>query len=472
MRLPPEMVEELRRIETIADEIGGAWTPREDDEVDAPNAPAPPPLAPLPTFNWNEGQHAAIEKIAHWRADKNAPRLMALTGPAGTGKTTVMQAVRGRLRGTRTAWAAMTGKAAARMKAASGVNGKTLHSVLYHPPREVDNAEEQKIDLEFDTLREDDGSCLLVIDEASMIGPRIRADIERSSYSKILLVGDSYQIPPVLTKQEEAERGDDYSVFADVDGARLTEVMRSAGAVLTAATIVREKQMVPQDTDIRADDDSYTFMRAGGRDIAHDIAIESWLADRNDHAVITWRNESRMRINRTIRARLGFTGTTPNPGELVIIRRNLYKRTLRGVGLMNGDLVTLVQWNGPGPTLCGHETAWATIMGPDGEFDELLTFANDFSGVRPYVPLDQWRRETNNAGVEPVPVTYGYALTGHMAQGSEWRRVTTVLPGDLSNPHFKKLTRLADGGRMVFAMRFLYTAVARARKVATLIVSS
>lgn len=404
MTRPLDLAEELGEL------IGGAWSGDDELPAPAPSLPAEPVVA----FDWNEGQRAAIEKVAAWRADPHAPRFLSLTGPAGTGKTSVMQAVRQRLRGTRTAWAAMTGKAAARMKAASGVNGKTLHSVLYQPPREVDNAQEQKIDLAFEQLRVPDGSCLLVIDESSMIGPSTHADIERSAYNKVLLVGDSYQIPPVLSKKEEAEKGDDYSVFADVEGARLTEVMRSAGAVLSAATIVREQQQVPWDTDIRAADDSYTFMQAGGRDIAQDIAIESWLADRQDHAIITWRNESRMRMNRVIRARLGFVGEIPQPGESVIIRRNLYRRTLRGVGLMNGDLVTLEQWNGPGPTLCGHETAWMTITGPDGEPDDLLTFAKDFSGTRPYVPLDKWKTAVDKAGVEPVPITYGYALTGHM----------------------------------------------------------
>ena len=426
---------------------------------------APLASAPVPQLSWNVGQRAAIQAITFWRSDPAAPRFMKLTGAAGTGKSTVMRAVRECLRGSRTAWAAMTGKAATRLREASGVAGRTLHSVLYHPPREVDNAPEQKIDLEFEHVRPDGRSCLLVIDEASMIGPRLRADIERSSYDKVLVVGDPYQIPPVLSKQEEAERGADYSVFSDVTGPHLDEVMRAGGAVLAAATYVREKQAMPSGSSTDGGS-TYEYLGAATDDVALGLAVMAWFSDPEDHVLITWRNEQRLLASKVIRAKLGKKGL-PEPGEPMVVRKNVY-----AAGLMNGDVVRVVRWNGDGPTLAGIPTAFIIVAMQDGSTVELLVPSDNFTGSLPYVALDVWKKALYDADVDDVvPLTFAYCLTGHLSQGSEYRRVTTFLPGDLSNPHFRKPTRLPDGNSMLFSARFVYTALSRAKQHSTLIIS-
>jgi hypothetical protein len=440
--------------------IGRARVPLDERDDDPP-----PPSAPIA---WNLGQRAAIERVAAWRADPSAPRVLALTGAAGTGKTTVLSEICRRLRGTRVAWSAMTGKAASRMREASGVRGRTLHSVLYQPPREVDDAVNRRIDLEFEELRGGDDSCLLVVDEASMISPRIRADIERSSYDKILLVGDPYQIPPVLSKAEEREQGGaDYSVFSDVERAHLYEVMRTSGAALRAATRVRERQEVPTESDGGDDDGdgAYEYVGAATPDVAIELALRAWLADPDDHALVTWRNEVRMLACRVIRAKLGHVTDLPEPGEPLVVRRNVY-----GTELMNGDAVRVEKWLDAGPTLVNVPTRWARVRGI-GPAVELLVPTVRFDGGLPYVGLREWRDAIGAAEVpDPVPLTWAYCLTAHLAQGSEWRRVTTFLPGDSSNPHFRKMTRLPDGGSMMFGMRFLYTALSRARARTSLIV--
>ena len=214
---------------------------------DRPPALIDYPIPPPPSFTWTEDQVQAIDQVVAWRLNPSSPRFFKLTGAAGTGKTTVMGEIRRRLFGTRTAWTGMTGKAALRLRESIGARASTAHTALYHAPREVDNPQEAKIDLEFDRVRRDEfEGALLVIDESSMIGPKFKADLERSSYSKILVVGDSYQLSPVLSRAEEQEIGsEDYSVFKGIEGPHLTKVMRNAGAVLAAATVVREQQRDP-----------------------------------------------------------------------------------------------------------------------------------------------------------------------------------------------------------------------------------
>lgn len=434
---------------------------------------ASPTPTPPTVINWNVGQQTAIDRIVRWRIDPSAPTVLALTGAAGTGKTTVLQEIRKRLAGTRTAWAAMTGKAASRMREASGVNAKTLHSVLYYPPREVDNEVDQKVDLEFEQVKSDGRSCLLVIDESSMIGSRLFNDIKGSSYDKILLVGDPYQIPPVLSKQEEAARGGDYTVFSDrqrlgglIEAVHLDEVMRNAGAVLRAATHVRERQEIP--TESESDDSgTYSYTVAGYQDMAMQLAIQAWLDDREDHVLITWRNDNRMLANRVIRTKLGHTAALPDVGEPMVIRRNVY-----GTDLMNGDVVHVAEWLDEGPTLCGVETRNVAVRAADQRVVYLLVPTQKFDGTLPYVGLSEWRSAIRNADVEePVPLTFAYCLTAHLAQGSQWRRVTTFLPGDLDHQHFKKMTKLPSGETMPFSMRFLYTALARAKSHTSLVVT-
>ena len=46
---------------------------------------------------WTPEQREAIERISSWRHDFNGPRFMALTGPAGSGKTSVLEGVRERV---------------------------------------------------------------------------------------------------------------------------------------------------------------------------------------------------------------------------------------------------------------------------------------------------------------------------------------------------------------------------------------
>ena len=421
----------------------------------------------VPTFDWNEDQLRAVDQILSWRCAPSAPRYYKLTGPAGTGKTAVTREIRRRLAGTRTSWAAMTGKATLCLRRALGVSARTFHSALYHSPREVDNVPEARIDLVFDKVKggfADD--LLLVVDEAIMISPRLREDCEHSPYQKVLLIGDPYQIPPVLSRAEEsAARGEDYSVFSGIPGPYLRQIMRNGGAVLRAATEVREQQVIPKWSEENAAG-SYAFSSFGSPEAAILRAVEDRLDDREDHAVITWRNDVRLRVNAEVRRRLGHLSNTPEPGEPLVVRRNIHRK-----GLMNGDIVRVEEILEEGPQLAGVPTRWFRVREESsGRVMRLLSPSQDFTGTLPYVGLEVWKRACQAARVDSVcPLTYAYALTCHSAQGSQYRRVTVLVPRDLRNPHFAKSTRLPDGVTMIFAMRWLYTAIARASERASLL---
>lgn len=292
---------------------------------------------------------------------------------------------------------------------------------------------------------------------------------------KFLLVGDTFQLPPVISTREVLEKfGEDYSVFSRVKGANLETVMRNAGGVLRAATKIRETGRLPRESDF--DDASQT---SGYRFVPDTTPItratDEYVADMKDHMLITWRNETRMRANNRIRALLGRGGELPDPGEPVLIRKN-------GQGFLNGEIVECVDYEA-GPQVDSVRTLWMTVRCAAGDVKILVSFDGGdkekggqfFDGSMPWI--QNWRNYHATLKREmlpdPTPVTWGYCLTAHTAQGSEARRVTIFLERrDIHSRNFAKQTTLPDGSQATFAARFLYTAVTRAQKLTSMILGT
>jgi hypothetical protein len=303
---------------------------------------------------------------------------------------------------------------------------------------------------------------LAIVDECSMMTPTVFADLQRWGV-RAILVGDDYQLPPVITGEELKSYGEDYSVFSHVRGTRLQTVMRSSGGVLSAATRVRETGEICRESDLDGDN-GYDYQTARK---PIEAAVEEYLADRDDHLLITWRNEVRMSANKAIRIRLGHDGPLPDAGEPVLLKRN-------GQGFLNGEIVQCVSFES-GPIVGSIQTMWMTVRGGlrilvsvnggrDGEF---------FDGGAPWV--ESWKRYhidlQKQLLPEPIPATWGYVLTAHSAQGSEARRATVFLcRGDERNEHFRKSTTLPSGEVVSMSARWTYTSITRAKTRATMIV--
>jgi len=452
-----------------------------DDVPSAPHVPMPAVVAPnksiitaadkRASFAWTltDDQQRAHTDVKEW-ANGKGPRIRSLTGFGGTGKSTLVRSLLTHLPNVHLS--AMTGKAALRLRDVTDRAATTLHAVLYMPPEE-----KQGSDLAF-SARRAPTMATLVVDEASLITPQIYTDLQEWAALgvRVLLVGDPFQLPPVLSKKEIEVHGEDFTVFEKVQGSVLTKVMRSAGPIVAAATYIRENKRV-----LMTSDGGYRFDRS--RDTLQS-AINDYLADPEDHVLITWTNALRLSANRQIRARLGFKGKLPERGEPVLIRQN------QGA-FLNGEIVIADHWY-PGPTIGGDEltgagglpTTW--LVTSDGS--EILTlpqgYAEWMDGGRPHI--EDWyawleygrdldRRPLDKNGTPcpiPVPVTYGFCLTAHAAQGSEWRRTTMFLgANDSGSKNFRKLTKLPSGEMVPFSIRFLYTALTRAKSQATLYVS-
>ena len=418
------------------------------------------------TVTLSETQGRAIAAIRDWyETRRHDQQIFRLFGYAGTGKTTItamaIEALGlepmtpGGLGGV--LFAAFTGKAALVMTR-KGTPAQTIHSLIYRvseaTPEEIARATEDLAALERDLprmgvaergfaeaqivqlklrldhihepqfvlnpqsdLRDAD---LLVLDEVSMVGKKMADDL--LAFGKpILVLGDPGQLPPVK----------DTGFFTEAEpDVMLTEIHRQAAdsPILRLATLARHGQDIP----FGAFDDQVWKMSR------HEVGPAQML---QGGQVICGTHAMRRRLNTTMKRAAGFDADYPaGAGEKIICLRNRHD-----LGLINGMFLTLsdvrahphndrafragVQTD-DGTCLSGTQDFWR------GEFDDHVRF-----------DPDRHRREWMTCrGL--IQSSWGYAITCHKAQGSQWRNVVVFDDG---------FGRTAEDRN-----RWLYTAITRA----------
>lgn len=420
-------------------------------------------------FKPTDQQASALEVIGK-RLDARMPETR-LFGYAGTGKTTIAKYIAEQEPGN-VFFAAYTGKAAS-VLTRKGCAASTIHSLIYRPVGDrasqledlmnkydaIEDAESDEALQLWDaietirpmigkpgfqlngesSLREAD---LLIVDEVSMVDKNLAEDL-LSFDVPIIALGDPAQLPPVggggyFTKGGEG-----------VADAMLTDVQRQAAdsEVIRLATWVRENQTRPPYK-------AGTVVRRIGQSDA--LSYDQ---------ILVGTNKTRRDKNNKMRKLKGFdTNEILNPGEKIIVLENnkdhkvlngqqFYVIDLREIdkpGLLQAYLVCDCAGEGaykPGQsdpwavqcTVCGWLPNWVPMwihgfMGEKGE-DKLKL-----------MPFHKKRGA--------VCATFGYAITVHKAQGSEWNSVLVI---DESHVFRKD------------SWRWLYTAVTRAAEKVTIV---
>jgi exodeoxyribonuclease-5 len=261
---------------------------------------------------------------------------------------------------------------------------------------------------------------LLVLDEVSMVGPEMASDL--LAFGKpILVLGDPGQLPPI--KSTGAFTNTEPDVL-------LTEIHRQAGesAIIRLATMARQGQPIPYGAH-----DGFVWKMHRS-----DVAPEQLL---NGGQVICGRNDTRRLLNAAMKRAAGFAGAYPEGrGEKIICLKNRHD-----LGLVNGmflELSAIEDRNEHCFTAAVVTEDGETIPGRQwfykGHFDDQVT-----------PDPDRERRDSflRRGLVESV---WGYAITCHKAQGSQWENVIV---------HDDGYGRSAED-----RARWLYTAITRAER--------
>lgn len=360
-------------------------------------------------MKWSPEQDAALKAVDQWlkMGDRQVFRLF---GYAGAGKTTLARHL-AEGAGGEVAFAAFTGKAAHVMRQKGCEGATTIHSLIYRP---ADEDEEGALVF---AIRRDAPAAsadLIIIDECSMVDEELGRDL--LSFGKpVLVLGDPAQLPPV--------KGGGFFTEAEPDF-MLTEIHRQAAD----NPIIRLSMDIREGREPSAEGEGLRLISR------KDITPEEILAA---DQVLVGTNRTRKRFNDRIRELKGHTDPTPEAGEKLVCLRNNKKK-----GLLNGGIWTVTLRKAPRGGLTRMVVApedggkQATISVPRGFFTD---------------------------GAESVPFTqrrgadefdYGYALTVHKAQGSQWDDVVL----------FDESYAFRET-----AARWLYTGVTRAAERLTLV---
>jgi len=402
------------------------------------------------------GQQQALDMIGVFLKDADQ-RIAIMTGYAGTGKSTLIKVI-ATTYGTPEVLTP-TGKAALRVHEVTGLPAGTIHRAFYKA--EVDPRTGAPIFIlkdvwELSFLQD----RLVLIDESSMVSKDVWIDLNAMSKTlgfKILLVGDRFQLPPV-TKSKEDEGFNSLNTPTPYS-INLTEVHRQAldSPIIRASMLLRSNK--PE------------FEAMGLLDaIGESQLTESLLDFSANGAVVCHTNARRHDLNNKVRTAKKYEHGTLQSGEPLLVLQNNYS-----LDCYNGEVLDFHGWDTPPELLQTVTDRYTTssiqmkfgVGHVDGSFggNSLVMLSPDEICGRTIgsnVGLWAFRRAAKKAferiaryGDDEAPpyvhANYGYALTVHKSQGSEFEKVLVVIEDSLSS--MKGIER----------KRFLYTAVTRAR---------
>jgi len=438
-------------------------------------------------------QDIALQMLAKFVLGTNKNETFLLKGFAGTGKTTIVGSLvknLGKIK-KRSILLAPTGRAAKVISNYSSKQAFTIHKKIYFPKSE-------KGSVSFTLQKNKHRDTIFIVDEASMIpdinvDPKLFAngslldDLMQYVYSgnncKMLLIGDSAQLPPVHLDISPAldpqllER----QYNRDLTTLELDEVVRQQkdSGILENATRIRN----------RLDDELYEAFKfsinkfvdiirpTDGQEIMD--AINDCYSDLgNEETVIIVRSNKRANLyNQSIRERILFQESELSAGDyLMVVKNNYFWVDIASEAgfIANGDIAEVLEIfafkNLYGfrfaevkirmvdyPNMKPLETVLLldtlTSESPSLTYDEsnrlyqevLQDYSHEKSKYKKFLAVK------NNKYFNALQVKFSYAITCHKSQGGQWNTVFVEQP------------YLPNGVDREY-LRWLYTAVTRARE--------
>lgn len=440
-------------------------------------------------FEPTSEQDNALEKIVDFLFLQKEESLFLLRGYAGTGKSSLLGALVKTMTEfkQKTVLLAPTGRAAKVFSSYSSHPAFTIHKKIYR---------QQKYSGDFgsfgimDNLHKD---TLFIVDEASMISNngldssvfgtgRLLDDLIHYVYSgencRLLLIGDSAQLPPVGEDDSPALQTDVLTGYGlEVREAMLSQIVRQAesSGILYNATNIRNALN-------KGKTDAYPklklkkfadIVRISGEDLIDEISA-AYDRDGLENTMIISRSNKRSNIyNQGVRNRILYREEELSAGDMLMITKNNYFWTENTEGidfLANGEIVEVLRVRGE-QELYGFRFRDVLIKSIDYDIELELkilmdTLHSDVAGLtrerseelfvnvmEDYADISTRAGKMKKLKADPyynaVQVKFAYAVTCHKAQGGEWSNV------------FLDLGYIPEEHLGVNFYRWLYTAITR-----------
>lgn len=444
-------------------------------------------------------QDLALQLLARFILNDNKREVFLLKGYAGTGKTTIVGTL------VKNLWKAKrscvllapTGRAAKVIANYSGHEAFTIHKKIYRPKSEKGGG------VSFSLQTNKHRNVLFIVDEASMI-PDINQDsklfengsllddlmeyIYRGHNCKLLLIGDTAQLPPVkLTISPALDPivlESNYN--KDVVSIELDEVVRQQqdSGILFNATQIRTLLEKEDYNALRLDEAQFkeVIRPLDGQELM-DAINDSYSDVGNGETTIIVRSNKRANLyNQNIRNRILFQEEELSAGDQLMVVKNNYfwiKPHTEAGFIANGDVVKVLEIFGF-KDLYGFRFAEVSVQMVDypkmAPFETVLLL-DTLSSETPSLSYEDSNRlyqevvkdyadeksnyrrflgVKNNKYFNALQVKFSYAITCHKSQGGQWHTVFIEQP------------YLPEGINKDY-LRWLYTAITRAKEKVYLI---
>ena len=335
-----------------------------------------------------------------------------ISGYAGSGKSTLVRFIVSALGVSeeKICYACYTGKAAQVLLKKGNKNVWTLHKLLYdsRPVGDGKFIHVPKENIDYD---------IVIVDEVSM-APRELMRLLFTHPVYVICLGDPFQLPPVDKDQDNGLLAEPH-IFLD-------EIMRQA----------QESEIIRLTMKIRAGEPLPLF---DGKDVK--------IVDKNNFTagmmmwadqILCGTNTTRQSLNQQMRAMLGKSGP-PQDGDKIICLRNYWDDVAdNGDPLVNGTIGFLkdpyttpwyyskvLNYHGPNPpkmdVTVGHFISDSGAGFSDLRIDQTLLETGE-KGI-PSKMAFAISKKKSAQHLLPKDFAYGYAITTHKAQGSQWDNV-------------------------------------------------
>jgi exodeoxyribonuclease-5 len=413
-------------------------------------------------FQPTPGQVAMIDELGVFLASEDHSEVMMVRGYAGTGKTTLVNSLVKTLSSMKqkSVLLAPTGRAAKVLSAYTNNTAWTIHKKIYRQKSGKDGLGDFVLD------RNLHKNTYFIVDEASMIGDRspdavfgtgdllrdLLDYIEMGTACRLILVGDTAQLPPVgldispaLSKERMEQLG---YVVREIE---MTDIVRQAGGsgILYNATAIRNliTQRVADYPGFNFDEfDDITMLE--GSDILEAISSSYDRFGTGETIVVTRSNKRANRFNAGIRSQILWREEKVSPGDRLMVVKNNYfwKDAEKSIDFIaNGDIIT-VERVLQTEEVHGHRFSDLEVSLPDyGNLTLQVKVLLDvidlevpslgreqqrslyMSVAEDYPDAINRRQVATKIAVDPyynaLQVKFAYAVTCHKSQGGQWKSV-------------------------------------------------